>query len=285
LEVRGQRVLFGRRRRIGRDDTLALAQNFSRIYGDSLKIALHNYIDNQQQSPQTPLQDGEYIFWGHNGNDLEPDYAQHAIGSAIYSFYGRVWKVKQTVNNLYTLDYQFNVKDRTKAQNLKLFIAPDESFTAWETAVYSPETVENGKVSFRNISAPQTADAVFYLTFGYNADDVDGTSNTNSPNNSNAGNATGQNAVSEILGVFTEATWQPNPVVSSLTIDYKLTRGATIWFSVHNNTGNPVCQTSPTQKPAGQNRTIIPMGHLLTGTYTVYVHVDDMVMVQTVIKK
>jgi hypothetical protein len=54
---------------------------------------------------------------------------------------------------------------------------------------------------------------------------------------------------------------------------------------VHNNTGNPVCQTSPAQKSAGQNRTIIPMGHLLTGTYTAYVHVDDMVLVQTVIKK
>ena len=43
--------------------------------------------------------------------------------------------------------------------------------------------------------------------------------------------------------VFTEATMLPNPVISNLYINYKLTRNATVWFSVHNNAGVPVRQT------------------------------------------
>ncbi len=85
--------------------------------------------------------------------------------------------------------------------------------------------------------------------------------------------------------VFTEATMQPNPVVSNLYINYKLTRPATIWFSVHNNAGIPVRQTSPQAKPAGYNYTTINLNNIITGTYTVYVHVDDMVLQKVVVKK
>lgn len=85
--------------------------------------------------------------------------------------------------------------------------------------------------------------------------------------------------------VFTEATMLPNPVVSNLYVNYKLTRPATIWFSVHNNAGIPVRQTTPQTKPAGYNYTTINMNNTLTGTYTIYVHVDDMVMQRVVVKK
>jgi len=85
--------------------------------------------------------------------------------------------------------------------------------------------------------------------------------------------------------VFTEADWQPNPVVENLFINYKLTRNATVWFSVHSNGSIPLCQTPPQNLQAGYNQTIIPMSHLITGTYTVYVHVDNMMIMQTIIKK
>jgi hypothetical protein len=87
-----------------------------------------------------------------------------------------------------------------------------------------------------------------------------------------------------INAVFTEAEWQPNPVVENLYISYKLTRNATVWFSVHSNGSIPLCQTAPSNKLAGYNQTIIPMSSLPVGTYTVFVHVDDMVLMQTIIK-
>jgi hypothetical protein len=89
----------------------------------------------------------------------------------------------------------------------------------------------------------------------------------------------------EAEAVFTEATMLPNPVVTNLYINYKLTRSAKIWFTVHNNAGIPVRQTVPQAKPAGYNYTTINMSNTITGTYTVYVHVDDMVLQRVIIKK
>jgi hypothetical protein len=97
-----------------------------------------------------------------------------------------------------------------------------------------------------------------------------------------------QNAENPILtginAVFTEADWQPNPVIENLFISYKLTRAATVWFSVHSNGSIPLCQTPQQYLQAGYNQTIIPMSSLPIGTYTVFVHVDDMVIMQTIIK-
>jgi len=85
--------------------------------------------------------------------------------------------------------------------------------------------------------------------------------------------------------VFTEATFLPNPVVSNLQIKYKLTRPAQVWFTVHNNIGVPVCQTTPLQSSEGQHNTTIDMKALITGTYTLYIHVDDMIINKVVVKK
>jgi len=85
--------------------------------------------------------------------------------------------------------------------------------------------------------------------------------------------------------VFTEAQLMPNPVLDNLFINFKLTRAAKVWFTVHNNTGIPLCQTSPENLTEGYNSTNIPMGNLITGVYSLYVHVDDMVMKMNVVKK
>jgi hypothetical protein len=53
--------------------------------------------------------------------------------------------------------------------------------------------------------------------------------------------------------VFTEATMLPNPVISNLYINYKLTRPAKIWFSIHSNAGIPVKQTTAQDMPVGNN--------------------------------
>jgi len=93
--------------------------------------------------------------------------------------------------------------------------------------------------------------------------------------------ATNQDASS----VFTEGQYMPNPVVDNLLISYKLTRPAKVWFTLHNNIGVPQCNTTPENMSEGYNNTTVNMGNLMTGTYTLYVHVDDMMMQKVIVKK
>jgi hypothetical protein len=262
---------------IGRDDTLFLAQNFSRIYGDSVKIALHNFIDNQQQTAQTPFQNNEYIFWGHNGAPVEIDNLYFYINNACYNLYQRKWKVKPVLqNNTKTIDFAFSSSPLGDLGGLRLFVGKDAGFNALETSIYTPNLIDNQKVSFSNIPIPQTPDNSFYFTLGKGATVL----TSESVNGENGENS----ATTGAAAVFSNAHYLPNPVISDLRITYTLTRDANIWFSVHNNTGLSFCQTPPSNKPAGDGETIIPMSHLIQGTYTVYIHVDDMIMAHTVIK-
>jgi len=89
----------------------------------------------------------------------------------------------------------------------------------------------------------------------------------------------------DAASVFTEAQLMPNPVIDNLTINYKLTRAAKVWFTVHNNIGIGLCQTTPQNLSEGFNICTVPMGNLITGVYSLYVHVDDMVMRLNVVKK
>ena len=92
-------------------------------------------------------------------------------------------------------------------------------------------------------------------------------------------------AIQGAAAVFTEAQLMPNPVVDNLYINFKLTRAANVWFTVHNNIGIPLCQTSPQNLSEGYNSTTVNMNGLITGVYSLYVHVDDMVMWLNVVKK
>jgi hypothetical protein len=162
-------------------------------------------------------------------------------------------------------------------QFLKLFVSNNEDFSFIETQIYSPQNIDNQKVTFKNVQIPQTLDTTFYFAFGYDTNTL-----LNMNNADNQQNNTLQNPIFE---VFTEADWQPNPVVENLYVSYKLTRNATVWFSVHSNGTIPLCQTPPQNLQAGENMTIIPMSSLPTGSYSVFVHVDDMAVMETVIKR
>lgn len=94
-----------------------------------------------------------------------------------------------------------------------------------------------------------------------------------------------EESVKDINLIYTEATYMPNPVVSQFQINYKLTRTAIVWFSLHNSIGIPIQQTKSQKSPMGHNTTTINMSQLTTGTYTLYVHVDDKVIKQIIIKK
>jgi len=94
-----------------------------------------------------------------------------------------------------------------------------------------------------------------------------------------------KNTVTGAAAVFTEAQLMPNPVTDNLYITFKLTRAAKIWFTVHNNIGIPLCQTSPENLDGGNHNSTVRMSGLIPGVYSLYVHVDDMVMRLNVIKQ
>lgn len=94
-----------------------------------------------------------------------------------------------------------------------------------------------------------------------------------------------KNAVTGAAAVFTEAELMPNPVIDNLYLKYKLVRPAKIWFTVHNNIGIPQRNTSPQKLGEGEHSTTVRMSGLIPGVYSLFVHVDDMVMRLNVVKQ
>lgn len=122
--------------------------------------------------------------------------------------------------------------------------------------------------------------AIFYISFYYAPEEL-----TEQTDLLNSDIDIYGNPIPEAEKIFTEARMLPNPVVSNLNIDYRLMRQAQIWFSVHNNIGIPMRQTNPQALNEGYHQTQIPMSGLVTGTYIIYVHVDDLVIRRAVVKK
>lgn len=93
------------------------------------------------------------------------------------------------------------------------------------------------------------------------------------------------NNISDVNLIFTQASFQPNPVETTLYIKYKLTQSAKIWFSVHNSIGLPIIQTTPKSQSEGFNFETINLSGQMTGAYELYVHVDDKVIREVILKK
>ena len=93
------------------------------------------------------------------------------------------------------------------------------------------------------------------------------------------------NGLEGAAAVFTQVSLLPNPVIDILHINYKLTRDARIRFSLHNNVGVRMIETTTMHQNAGYHRIPLNMSGFMTGVYTLYVHVDDMIMSLNVIKR
>jgi hypothetical protein len=93
------------------------------------------------------------------------------------------------------------------------------------------------------------------------------------------------NYSNEILKIFTESSFMPNPVTEYLQIKYYLTRPAEVWFTLHNNWGMLLTQITPKRQVEGYQFQKINMSSFVIGSYTLYIHVDDMEMKQIIIKK
>ncbi len=88
-----------------------------------------------------------------------------------------------------------------------------------------------------------------------------------------------------VSAIFTEAQFLPNPVVNDLHISYKLTQAANIHFSLHNNVGLVMYLSNTEQQAEGEHSTTIPMGGYPQGTYVLYIHVNDVILSETIIKQ
>lgn len=93
-----------------------------------------------------------------------------------------------------------------------------------------------------------------------------------------------QDTTDDANTVFTNASFLPNPVHDILHISYTLSRDAQIFFSVHYSGGTCFHQSAPAQQTAGDHHEIIDMTAFPTGNYVLYIHVDDTILSQPVIK-
>ena len=84
--------------------------------------------------------------------------------------------------------------------------------------------------------------------------------------------------------IFTNATYLPNPVFSDLHISYTLTCDAEVYFSIHYNGGIAMYATPRHNRQAGDYEETIDMQGYPTGTYVLYVHVNDMIISKPIIK-
>ena len=93
-----------------------------------------------------------------------------------------------------------------------------------------------------------------------------------------------EDTTSEASMVFTNASFLPNPVHDMLHISYTLSRDAQIYFSVHYSGGTCFHLSAPVQQTAGNHHETIDMTVFPTGNYVLYIHVDDTILSQPVIK-
>jgi hypothetical protein len=178
---------------------------------------------------------------------------------------------KDTLNNVLRVK-RFRNYTRTGVDSVRMQL---ETFTWYAQGYRYPvfETVKS--VILRGDSASESFTTAFY----YPIDDLQNLAPDPANENVSSGDA------ANIYSVFTEVRLMPNPVVDNLNVNFKLTRPAKVWFTVHNNTGVPLCQTSPENLEEGYHNTSIKMSNLITGVYSIYVHVDDRVMRLNVLKK
>jgi len=87
------------------------------------------------------------------------------------------------------------------------------------------------------------------------------------------------------ISIVSQASFLPNPVQDILQISYFLSRDAEVWFSLHNNSGIPII-TSPVESlQSGRQPYSIDMSPCPPGVYVLYIHADNTVVAQSIIKE
>lgn len=83
---------------------------------------------------------------------------------------------------------------------------------------------------------------------------------------------------------ISSAAFAPNPVKDMLQVSYHLTRTANVWLSLHNSSGFQMMRTPCKQLEVGKYLHDIDMAGYPVGAYVLYIHADDTVIAETIIK-
>jgi hypothetical protein len=84
--------------------------------------------------------------------------------------------------------------------------------------------------------------------------------------------------------LLTDLSYLPNPVQTDLQVRYTLVQDATIYMHMHNALGMPMYSTSAHTEAAGEHMVQINMSGWMQGEYTLYIHADNQVIQQVIIK-
>ena len=84
--------------------------------------------------------------------------------------------------------------------------------------------------------------------------------------------------------LLTDLSYLPNPVQTDLQVRYTLVQDAMVYMHMHNALGMPMYSTSARTESAGEHMVQINMGGWMQGEYTLYIHADDQLVKQVVIK-
>lgn len=91
-------------------------------------------------------------------------------------------------------------------------------------------------------------------------------------------------AKTDTTTIVTDVTFLPNPVYHQLHIRYTMLQDAHTFFSVHYNGGTCFYQSVPQLQTAGTYHETIDMTGFPTGTYILYIHANDMILAESIIK-
>ena len=128
-----------------------------------------------------------------------------------------------------------------------------------------------------------TATDTIYNRISYyvQTDSTEITSHSTVPSQQSDGIA---NNVSETDTILTAASFLPNPVSDRLCISYCISQTAQVHFSLHSNSGISYIQTPLQTQEAGEHQLYMDVRPFPTGTYVLYIYVNDYVLAETIIK-
>jgi hypothetical protein len=84
--------------------------------------------------------------------------------------------------------------------------------------------------------------------------------------------------------LLTNLSYLPNPVETDLQVRYTLVQDATVYMHMHNASGMPMYSAPAHAEAAGEHMVQINMGGWMQGEYTLYIHADEQVIRQVIIK-
>lgn len=88
----------------------------------------------------------------------------------------------------------------------------------------------------------------------------------------------------DIVALLSDASFLPNPVLTTLQVSYRLAAEADVYVSVHYGGGVCMYRTPAVRETEGEHILQLDMSSFPTGNYVLYIHADTETLSETVIK-